>query len=107
MLTNALSAASPTPPAPTRPDAVAGAAATPPPARDPLTTHEAIAAANKAMRALSNGLEFSVDPGSRKVVVRVVDSETRQVIRQFPSEEILSIARSIDRMQGLLLNRKA
>ena len=107
MLTNVLSSASPTPPAPIRPDAVAGAAAMPPPARNPLTMHQAVAAANKAMRSLSNGLEFSVDPDSRKVVVRVVDSETRQVIRQLPSEEMLSIARGLDRMQGLLLNRKA
>ena len=107
MLTNALSSASPAPPAPIRPDAVADAAATPPPARDPLTMHEAISVANKAMRSLSNNLEFSLDSESGKVLVRVVDGATQQVIRQFPSEEILSIARSIDHMQGLLLNRKA
>jgi flagellar protein FlaG len=107
MTTNALSAISPTPPCPGRPNAIASAAATLPPAHDPLTMNDAITAANKAMQLLSKGLEFSVDPDSKKVVVRLVDSETRQVIRQFPSEEILSIARSIDRMQGLLLNHKA
>ena len=106
MLTNALSPTGPMPSVPVRPETASGAATTPPPAQAPLTMNEAIATANKAMRALSNGLEFVIDPESKKVVVRVVDNETRQVIRQFPSEEILSIARSIDRMQGLLLNGK-
>jgi len=29
------------------------------------------------------------------------------LIRQIPSEELLAIAKSLDRMQGLLLNQKA
>jgi flagellar protein FlaG len=29
------------------------------------------------------------------------------VLRQFPSEEMLAISKSIDRMQGLLINREA
>ena len=107
MLTHALSAASPMPLASGKSDALPSTAATPTVERSPISPQEAIMAANKTMRALSNGLEFSVDPDSKKVVVRLVDGETKQVIRQFPSEELQSIARSIDRMQGLLLNHKA
>jgi len=37
-----------------------------------------------------------------------VDTETGDVIRQFPSEDMLAISRSIDRFQqGLLLKQKA
>ncbi|MBL8491536.1 MAG: flagellar protein FlaG, partial [Rhodocyclaceae bacterium] len=42
-----------------------------------------------------------------KTVVKVVDGQTGKMIRQIPSEELLAIAESIDRMQGLLLRQKA
>jgi flagellar protein FlaG len=41
------------------------------------------------------------------MVVKVVDTETDQVIRQIPSEEMLAIARNIDRLQGLLVKQEA
>ncbi len=99
MLTNLITANA-IPTAAPRPDA----AAAPSRVRDSLTMQEAIAAANKTMRSLSNGLEFSLDPKSQKVVVRVIDGATQQVIRQLPSEEMLAIARGIDRMRGLLID---
>jgi flagellar protein FlaG len=37
----------------------------------------------------------------------MVDKETEEVLCQFPSEEMLAISKSIDRMQGLLINREA
>jgi flagellar protein FlaG len=39
--------------------------------------------------------------------VRVVDTVTGEVIRQVPSEELLAISRSIDKLQGLLLRQEA
>lgn len=55
----------------------------------------------------STNLQFSVDEASGKTIVSVIDSETRQVVRQIPSEEIMRMARAMDRMQGLLFNGKA
>jgi flagellar protein FlaG len=52
-------------------------------------------------------LEFSVDESSGRSMVKVTDRTTHEVIRQFPSEEMLQIAKGIDRFQkGLLLNSK-
>lgn len=63
---------------------------------------------NKALRQSGKSLEFSVDENSRRQVVKVVDTETGDVIRQFPSEEMLAISRSIDSVQqGLLIKQKA
>jgi flagellar protein FlaG len=64
---------------------------------------------NQAMRQSNQNLEFSVDPGTKKPIVKMVDTQTGELIRQFPSEETLAIARSIDQFlqrQGLLLNQK-
>jgi flagellar protein FlaG len=68
---------------------------------------QAIEAANSALKQVSNDLEFAVDTSSGRTVLRVIDASTKQVIRQFPSEEILAITRAIDRFQGLLLKEKA
>lgn len=55
----------------------------------------------------ANSLDFSIDEQSGKTVVRVTDTDTGEVIRQIPSLEMLEIARSLDKMQGMLLKQKA
>jgi len=37
-------------------------------------------------------MTFAFDRTSRRTVVKIVDRETREVVRQFPSEEILRMA---------------
>jgi flagellar protein FlaG len=63
---------------------------------------------NRTMKSMNKNLEFSVDKESNRTVVKMLDSETGEVIRQFPSEEALGIAQSIEQMrQGMLLKQKA
>ena len=56
---------------------------------------------------VANALDFSIDKESGKTVVRVTDAETGDMIRQIPSEELLAIAHSLDKLQGILLKQKA
>lgn len=56
---------------------------------------------------VARNLQFSVDGETGKTVIRVVDSATKEVIRQIPNEEVLAVARAMDRLQGLLLRSKA
>ena len=68
----------------------------------------AVATINQAMQQSDRNLEFSVDSDTKKTVVRVVDTSTGELIRQFPTETALAISRSIDQLQqGLLLSQKA
>ena len=62
---------------------------------------------NDFLKSSSAGLEFKVDSSSKRVVVRIVDSETGQVIRQIPTEEMLAIAQSLERVPGVLIEQKA
>jgi len=63
---------------------------------------------NRAMKQSNSNIEFSIDQDTKQTVIKVVESGTGDVIRQFPSEEVLSISREIDKMQqGLLLKQKA
>lgn len=42
-----------------------------------------------------HSLEFSIDKASGDLVVKVVNSETREVIRQIPREEVLAFAQHV------------
>ena len=57
---------------------------------------------NKTIQSLTRNLEFTVDEGTKMNVVKVVDTQTKDVIRQFPSHEVLVIAKALDRLQGVL-----
>lgn len=52
-------------------------------------------------------LSFSVDEASGVRVVRIVDTTTKEVIRQYPSEEAIQLAQALDKLQGLLVREKA
>ena len=56
---------------------------------------------------VTTDLRFTVDKETGRTIVSVVDSETKQVVRQIPAEEIMKIARNLDRVQGLLFSDKA
>ncbi|QJE00954.1 flagellar protein FlaG [Massilia forsythiae] len=75
------------------------------PDRDTLDA--AVKKINDSMAASSQSLEFSIDKDSKDIVVKVIDQNTREVLRQMPSAEALEIAKSIDKMQGLLIRQTA
>ena len=62
---------------------------------------------NESLPPSSQGIEFAVDADSERVIVKVVDRETREVLRQMPTEEALEIAKALDRNQGLLIRQEA
>lgn len=69
---------------------------------------KAVSRINDYIQTLRRDLKFRVDQETDQVVVTVVDSQSGEVIRQIPSEEVLAVARSLDRAQpGLLLDAKA
>ena len=68
---------------------------------------EAVEQIQRNIEAKSTDIRFTVDRATGRTIVSVVDSQTQEVVRQIPTEEIMKLARWIDRMQGLLVNGKA
>ena len=60
----------------------------------------------QATQSTAQNLQFSVDRDTNQTVIRVVDGNTNEVIRQIPSEEVLQIAKSLDKLSGLILRQK-
>jgi flagellar protein FlaG len=52
-------------------------------------------------------LNFSVDKATGRTVIRVIDANTNEVLRQLPPEEILDLAASMEAIAGRLLSIKA
>ena len=64
--------------------------------------------ANVALQGHSSDLKFTIAEGTDISVVRVEDTETGEVIRQFPSEEMVAIARALgEAQQGMMFEEKA
>jgi len=66
----------------------------------------AIQSLNDMMSALDRNINFSVDPGTGKDIVKVTDSNTGKTIRQIPAQETLTFIQNLDRMVGLLFDSK-
>ena len=97
---------------PVQPHGAAPAVASPPPVFSTDAADQVARQINDFLRLSSAAnVQVSVDHESGEVVMRVVDSETHEVLRQIPSAEMLaisqSIGKSIDQMKGLLLRQTA
>lgn len=68
---------------------------------------EAVDKMNRQIQQLSREIQFSVDKSTDRVVIRVIDRQTNEVIRQIPSEEILNLAEHLGKFKGLLVKEKA
>lgn len=77
------------------------------PAVSQAELQDAVTNSNNFLKTVTNAVEFSIDKDSGNTVVKVVDIATKEVIRQYPSEEMLAIAKALDNIQGLLIKQKA
>lgn len=66
------------------------------PSADELNS--AVADLRNSVARFSRSLEFAVDEGSERTVVRVLDTETDEVVRQIPPDEVLALAAQLKEM---------
>ena len=95
--TNTVSSSQPAPPAPGQPTSTEN---TPPLSAQEIT--RAVDSIKQLSQQIDRNLQFHVDEGTGKTVVTVLDKETEEVIRQIPSEELLSVAQRLKEGGGLL-----
>ncbi|MFT6778643.1 MAG: flagellar protein FlaG [Paraglaciecola sp.] len=73
----------------------------------------AVSQLNEFVQSNNRQLNFSVDEGSNKQVVKVTDAQSGKIIRQIPSEELLKLSERLQDLQtevgtavGLLFNKQ-
>lgn len=60
-----------------------------------------------ALRPFNTELSFTVDKETEKMVIKIVDSETQEIVRQIPAEDALRLASRIKQLLGLLVDGNA
>lgn len=80
---------------------------------DKAQLQQAVDVVNQALALEQRSLNFSIDEGSGRSVIKVYDYKTEELIKQIPSEELLRVAQDIKRLQeemgqsiGLLIDKK-
>lgn len=67
--------------------------------------NEAVNRINDVVRSVQRDLSFNLDEDSGKTVIRVVNSESGELIRQIPSEQVLAIANHLRDFQEEAVSR--
>jgi flagellar protein FlaG len=69
--------------------------------------NKAIADVQIMMELRDRSVNFVLDEESGAEIVRVVDDKSGDVIRQMPTEELLTFMRNLTRMLGTFVNKEA
>lgn len=74
-------------------------------ARAPMEA--AVSSIQEFAQSIQRNLNFSLDDSTGRVVVKVTDGVSGEVIRQIPSEDALRLAESLDEVRSLLFKAEA
>lgn len=67
---------------------------------------EAIEKANKAISGGNRRFEFSIHEKTNEIIVKVIDSETNELIREIPNEKILDMVAKMWEMAGIMVDER-
>ena len=71
-----------------------------------INVHKAIDKLNKLAESQKKDVSFSIDEASESQVIKVFKTQTGELIKQFPSEQILAMRARIRNNTGLLFDSK-
>lgn len=80
-------------------------------AKVPEPTREKVESAvnriQEAMDTVKRNVNFSLEDDSGRIVVKVTDASSGEVIRQMPSEEALRLAENLEQVRNLMFSAEA
>lgn len=62
---------------------------------------------NELVHELHRELRFSVDQDSGETVIKVIDQETDEVVRQIPSDEVVQLRKRLEEAAGVIFQDSA
>ena len=73
---------------------------------DRKAIEQTIAKIREAIGPANASLKIEIDPDSDRVIVKVLDDQSGELIRQIPSQEMVEIAKRLDTMQGIFITKR-
>ncbi|MEK6642091.1 MAG: flagellar protein FlaG [Nitrospirota bacterium] len=80
---------------------------TPEPAPTIEKLEQAAARVKDVLRGTTSRLEIEIDSDSHKAVIKILNGESGEIIRQIPAQELLDLAKHLDEPKGLLIQERA
>jgi len=71
------------------------------------TIDRAVAKVSEVLDVANPRLKIEIDDETERVIVKIVEEESGQVIRQIPPEELLELERYLSGSKGVLLEKQA
>ncbi|QTL98752.1 flagellar biosynthesis protein FlaG [Iocasia frigidifontis] len=65
-----------------------------------------IESANEGVQVFNKSIEFTIHEETNKIMVKIIDNETDEVIKEIPSEKILNMVAKFCEIAGILLDEK-
>jgi flagellar protein FlaG len=60
---------------------------------------------NNQLKSMNRSIRFSIDESVKDIVVKIVDKDSGEVIRQIPPDEVLRLREHFKEMVGLILEK--
>lgn len=67
---------------------------------------EAVDSTNREFEKLQTNLRFSVHKQTKQIMVKIIDSNTQEVIKELPPEKLLDMVASMMERAGLIVDRR-
>ncbi|HEY8345002.1 MAG TPA: flagellar protein FlaG [Bacillota bacterium] len=61
---------------------------------------------NETLRIFDKRLRFDIHEETRRIMVKVINAETEEVLREIPPEKILDLVASIEKAIGLIVDER-
>ena len=74
------------------------------PAREQV--EQAVARVTEVLHGTTSRIEIEIDPDVHKVVIKILNGESGEIIRQIPTQELLDLAKYIDEPKGFLISER-
>jgi flagellar protein FlaG len=66
----------------------------------------AIERANKAMQGINTSFRFSIHEGTKEIMVKVLDKDSGEIVREIPSEKILDMVAKMWELSGIFIDER-
>jgi flagellar protein FlaG len=74
---------------------------------DQKFSQELVGQLNNELKIFNTRIAFSIDEKTKKTVVKIIDENKNEVIRQVPPDYLLKISERISELLGILVDEKA
>lgn len=62
--------------------------------------------ANKALSGGMRSFEFSIHEGTNEIMIKVIDNETHEIVREIPNEKILDMVAKMWELSGIFVDER-